>query len=1630
MSSNSWRKYGGKSISVNDTINVGTVVASQFLTRTTSSITNTFDNINVLGEAIIHYNTYVKQDLFVSGNEFISNNLYIKDKLQFGIDISNNIQPYAFMAGNRNNIGINTANPSSIFHITGNATEVLTIDTQSAVIRNIIGQNVNKKGLVVWAQDTFAEIDFYSDYTTDNEYVPNAYLRYQQGGYLSASTLTGIDLSAGYISSHFGQGVMHLDQDVSVIYTPGSLLMKSQNVFINSSNVFLFAYSPQGTPSSAILMNASGILFNTNQDFYINSLGGLISSVYNRTTSSAVVTISANVTDISSNVVISTTGNYNTVYNETLTVYDSSNSVYLFNVYDNSFSKTGNAITMVAVDNSSNTQAKIVTPNGIGLSLVGGVFPNDTTRAMAALQLLETSGNIIPSYVVVSGNDPKKYYSTFGLNTYLPKTENYILDVNGPTRIGNGEINTTIDVNFEIKYVKFSKSYPLIGIAVGTPIPNFTSTSIYKYFQYILYTKDGGITWNTSTLPQIISLNALNTFNSLYVFDQKFAIVGTTLNEILYSYDGGENWYSLLYYNNTSYVRSTNSIIVVSAGNSYQIFSTVTYTSDTINPPAQTRVGKTYISSYSIPKSTFSNNIGASIPLVPSETNVLNSGNNPPSEVPLLFVTNDGDGGSNTAYFVGSGGVYETNVADTGIARQILLGNTYYGVYVYNDATNKYVVAVGRNIISWTTNGGLLNSERTALISTWSSITLSSTSVGNVTLKSVYIYDLSNAVAVGDNGVFVYSTNWSGGSWNTVPSTLLNSSGIADRLTTTNLRSINMYNFNSFIISNVNQPYNAVNKQLGQGQIMYCYFPNLFNRANNKVFDVSGNMFISGDININDSGQLFSNNSTFNILRNTAVNQIYVGNNAASTEITGNLFVRNDVSLNSRLFVYGDASYNSNLGILGNITLFRGSTLYGNNYDISTSFMSSSALTIGNNATNINIGPNNAGGKTIIIGTGGPGVIASAARSNNIYIGARGDTIVLDGSTQIVNIVQTQFTFPLLQLNTSRSEYAYSTRSILGSLTPGTNPANAAAGIAIRDFSNNFAGYMLVSSDASGYYFKAPGSTNVVDFNIGSLTLPTTAPLQLNINNNIQNGILVLTKDTNLISGANYGITVKPIDISNVMLRSNNSSNTYQEIETHVGVAGDISLNGRLLIQGDVSFNNRLYLYSDASFCNRLFVNNDVSFGGSLFVANSLCVDTSGNQSLYNFDVSGTSNFRGTIMPISMIDNSVLLTTTDALDLSNNFGVTWMQNVIAPIKTWTSIAMSANGMFQTAVLNSTATNNTGGGIYLSNNYGVNWVLNQNASTINNNAWNSVALSSDGSIQVAVYAAYIYISTSYGNFWPTTASYTASISPTAVFNSVAISGNGQFISAISCNTNGVVLISSNWGISFTPITLTNSIIFTNSTPFYNNGSITMSTTGQYQVCCFNTSTSSVSNSVWVSNNYGQYWSQKNLLYSSTYYNDALSSVCISSSGKYICIARQSGTANIQNLFISSNFGASFNVTGPNGVNSTKFNSICISANGQYIAATAPNSSNPLICYSVNYGSTWSFSYTPIYTSLGGSAYQCISMSANGQYLTTGTNGYIYNSVTPYVNMSISNKLIVYGDVSFNSRLFLGGPVFQF
>jgi hypothetical protein len=390
--------------------------------------------------------------------------------------------------------------------------------------------------------------------------------------------------------------------------------------------------------------------------------------------------------------------------------------------------------------------------------------------------------------------------------------------------------------------------------------------------------------------------------------------------------------------------------------------------------------------------------------------------------------------------------------------------------------------------------------------------------------------------------------------------------------------------------------------------------------------------------------------------------------------LNSRLTVYSDVSFNNRLFVGGDVSLNSRLSIYRDLTVYNGSTVYSNYYDVN-SLTQDTNITIGDNASTISIGRGqNAGNKTIYIGGA---QYSTPSVYDKIYIGGVNDTVIFSGSMQIQTITSSNWQLPGIILNTTQSGYNSTSGSSYSSINP--TGYSSAAGIFIRDFSNNYAGIFAVTNDTSGYYFKAPGSENIVNLNIGKLKLPSGNPTQLNINNNITNGIMVLSNDPDPNNNNVPFITVKPIDISNIFLRDSTSTNTYQQILTNVGVSGDLTVK----------------------LGNRLFVGGDVSFNGNLY-AKTINIDTSGN--LYPLDVSGTTNLRGKLNPITLIDNSVLLSNSLPLDLSNNFGTNWVS--VYPIgstsiSNWNSISISANGQYQTA----TATSDY---IYISNNYGISW----------------------------------------------------------------------------------------------------------------------------------------------------------------------------------------------------------------------------------------------------------------------------------------------------------------------------------
>jgi len=392
--------------------------------------------------------------------------------------------------------------------------------------------------------------------------------------------------------------------------------------------------------------------------------------------------------------------------------------------------------------------------------------------------------------------------------------------------------------------------------------------------------------------------------------------------------------------------------------------------------------------------------------------------------------------------------------------------------------------------------------------------------------------------------------------------------------------------------------------------------------------------------------------------------------------------------------------------------------------------------------------------------------------------------------------------------------------------------------------------------------------------------------------------------------------------------------------------------------------------YKINTFTPSIISSGDVSLNTNLSVGN--------NAYINNLMSAGSMSLTG---PLSLVDNSVLLSANPPLDISSNsyfFAKNWTQIAGSVSSTWSTVAMSANGQYQTAAASGTAS------IYTSSNFGVNWTINTSAPT---GAWYSVAMSSTGKYQAAVINnSYIYLSSNYGVTWSN--SNTSTSPGTSGWQQIATSATGQYIGVVSSTGTWV---SSNYGVTWTK---TNSLS--------NLTCITMSATGQYQAVDGNSG-----QSVNISSNYGVTW--KVAYGQATGYNNNLA---MSATGQYIIMNQGN-----YGIGISSNYGASFtSVSSPASNNP----GLAISATGQYMLFINYTGASAYNVYcSTNYGVTWTNTSAPTIN------WSCFAISANGQYVTGVVNGgYIYTANTPFANLSVSNSSLLMGDISANSRLFLG------
>jgi hypothetical protein len=547
------------------------------------------------------------------------------------------------------------------------------------------------------------------------------------------------------------------------------------------------------------------------------------------TTNNLTIT-TGNVTRINSVVSISKRAVNDPLLNGTITIYDNSANTYLVDYYQQNSVKSGNAITVVSSDNSSNSFINIVTPNKSGFSIGGGAYPLDISRSMGTIGLTSTDASYLPAQVIVANNTTDKHKMSVGINTYSPETNKYVMDINGPTRIGNGEMHIRQHTIFQQNSIHFSKQNPCFGVGVGSPYFKESNAFAYQFLvttdcgiHWTSYTNINGDPFKTTVQYDILDVYAINEKEFVYIGTQNSARLGYTLIDNVTPANNKNI--------SVDYNTPPNTFRTIYAYNHYKILIGGNNNSNSV------------IYYYNVTEISLGAISSSNLRFIDASC----------SDIKHC------DGSMNIAYFVGSG--IEKVDFSSDVPKSVSYKNsgTYSKVYVY-DAN--YVVAIGNNIISYTRNGG---ANWTDTVDASSNFNVSypypnfnsGRTVQTFTIKHLVLLDNMNGIATGSfidslgkKYPLMICTKDGSATWSRIDPKVFYSSGVGHYIENTTLSSIIPTTTDNFVLVNniTDSSYNNPTLVPGSSDLIYGYLPNIFNVYSNQVVDVNGGMNVDGKI--------------------------------------------------------------------------------------------------------------------------------------------------------------------------------------------------------------------------------------------------------------------------------------------------------------------------------------------------------------------------------------------------------------------------------------------------------------------------------------------------------------------------------------------------------------------------------------------------------------------------------------------------------------------------------------------------------------------------------------------------------------------------------------------------------------
>ena len=318
-----------------------------------------------------------------------------------------------------------------------------------------------------------------------------------------------------------------------------------------------------------------------------------------------------------------------------------------------------------------------------------------------------------------------------------------------------------------------------------------------------------------------------------------------------------------------------------------------------------------------------------------------------------------------------------------------------------------------------------------------------------------------------------------------------------------------------------------------------------------------------------------------------------------------------------------------------------------------------------------------------------------------------------------------------------------------------------------------------------------------------------------------------------------------------------------------------------------------------------------------------------------------------------------------------------MSNTYISTPTWT-LVNTTHPFMQQVISDVTGQNlvaTDGTLIYVSSDYGTTF---SNGSTINNSGYFIISIAANALLSFIVVTApsfsgnvspdYIYRSTDYGStFSPLTNS------PIAIWQCITSSATGQYLVAGQSDSLFLKLYySTNYGTDWTQCNGTDDCYWS---------SVVSSSDGSKVVAMGTNSQTNVIN-IFTSNDYGENFTNMGLIAENIYFNQ----MACNATGQYIFV-----TAGQNGIYVSSDYGVTWTLTGANIANNESYYAINISSTGQYIL-TSDNSTSSTY-FSTDYGNTW----TKTNESAGNLDYQSIAVSGTGEYQTAVASfGPMYSS----------------------------------